>query len=242
MISFFKAILYRPMYNLFIGLIHALPFLDAGIIIIIFTLLVRLVLFPLSKKGVRAQMQMKEIQPELDRIKIAHKDNREEQARLTMALYKEKKINPFSSILVLFIQIPIVLSMYYVFIKSGLPVLNESLLYSFTPHPTMINMNFLGLVSISGKSVILAVLAGLSSFFQLRYSVPPMPARTDGDVSFKNELARNMNTQMRYVFPFIVFLIGYSISGVVALYWTTTNLFTLGQEIVIRRKYKREQS
>lgn len=229
------------MYNAFIILIHTLPFLDAGIIIIIFTIIVRLVLFPLSKKSVSAQMQLKAIQPELDAIREKYKDNKEEQARKTMALYKERQINPFSSILVLLIQIPIVLSLYYVFIKSGLPVLNQSLLYSFVPPPSVINMNFLGLINITGKSVLLAVLAGVSSFFQLRYSVPPLSTRKSGNVNFKDELARNMNTQMRYVFPVIVFLIGYSISGVVALYWTTTNLFTLGQEIFIRRKYKNSQ-
>jgi len=216
---------------------NLLPFFDAGVLVIIFTIIVKLAIFPLSKKAVVAQMEMRSLEPELNAIREKYKTDKTEQATKTMALYKEKKINPFSSILVIFIQLPIIFALYFVFLRSGLPDINQGLLYSFVSHPTQINMDFLGLINITQKSVFLALLAGISSFYQIRFSIPPMKKSESKEKSFKDDLARSMNTQMRYVFPVIVLFISYSISGVIALYWTTSNLFTLGQEYFIKKKF-----
>src|SRR5690606_26692144 len=112
------------------------------------------------------------------------------------ALYKEKNINPFSSLVVILIQLPIIFALYFVFLRSGLPSLNEDLLYSFIPRPGSIDMNFLGMLDITGKSIILALGAGLSSFLQIRFSVPAFKkAEQSGGPSFRDELARSMNMQ-----------------------------------------------
>ena len=71
----FNTYLYIPLYNVFIGFIGAFPWIDAGIVVILLTVLVKLVLFPLSQKSVRSQIEMKKIQPEIDEIKIKYKDN-----------------------------------------------------------------------------------------------------------------------------------------------------------------------
>jgi membrane protein insertase Oxa1/YidC/SpoIIIJ len=65
-----------------------------------------------------------------------------------------------------------------------------------------------------------------------------MKARQEGKASLKEDLARSFHIQMRYVMPIIVFGIAYAISAAVALYWTTSNLFAIGQEIYVRRKIK----
>ncbi len=239
MSALFHTLLFQPLYNGFILLIDLLPWFDTGVLIIIFTILVKLAIFPLSKKAVSAQMELKAIEPSLALIREKYKDDKQEQAKKTMEVYKEKNINPFSSVIVILIQLPIIFALYYVFLKSGLPVVNKSLLYSFVQYPTSVNMNFLGLINITHRSVLLALLAGVSSFFQIRFSVPPYKKEGESAATFKDDLAKSMNTQMRYVFPVIVLFIAYSISGVVALYWTTSNLFTLGQEFVIRKKYKK---
>lgn len=242
MLSIFHTYLYQPLYNAFILLMGLLPWFDAGVIVVFFTIIVKLIIFPLSQKAVWAQMELKAIEPELSRIREKYKDDKQEQTKKTFDLYKEKKINPLISIVVVFIQLPIIFALYFVFLRAGLPVLNTDLLYSFVPHPTNINMNFLGLINITDKSYILALLSGISSFYQIRFSVPPYKANPESTKSFKDDLAKSMNTQMRYVFPIIVLFISYSISGVVALYWATSNVFTLGQEFFIRRKYKQENS
>ncbi|MBX4181450.1 YidC/Oxa1 family membrane protein insertase, partial [Candidatus Parcubacteria bacterium] len=86
---------FNPLYNILILLFKVLPWADAGVIVILLTILVRLVLFPLSRKAVLTQIRMAEIGPELAAIKEKYKDKTEEQARRTLALYKEKKVNPF---------------------------------------------------------------------------------------------------------------------------------------------------
>jgi len=241
MSNIFQTFFFRPLYNGLIFLFNTLPFFDAGVIVILFTILVKLALFPLSKKSVVAQMEMKSIEPDLVAIKEKYKTNKQEQARKTMELYKEKNINPFSSIFLILIQLPIVFALYFIFLRSGLPEINDSLLYSFISHPPSIKIMFLGLIDISQKSYILAFLAGVSSFLQIRYSVPPYKKTDTSKRSFQSDLARSMNIQMRYFFPIIVFFISYNISGAIALYWVTSNLFTLGQEFWVRKNFKSKE-
>ncbi|MDO8510129.1 MAG: YidC/Oxa1 family membrane protein insertase [bacterium] len=235
--ALYNALFYKPLYNGLIFLLAVLPWGDAGIAVILFTCIVKLILFPLSRKAVETQLKMKQFEPEIESLKAKFKDDKQVQAVKLMEFYREKKVNPFSSFFVILIQIPIIFGLYFVFYKGGLPVVNESLLYSFTPMPANINMEFLGLIDITNKSWILAILAGVSSFFQMKFSVPPIKKKT-GTSSFGDDLARSMNFQMRYFMPIVVLFIAYSISGVIALYWTTSNLFTIGQELVIRKRMK----
>lgn len=240
MIELFNALFYQPLYNGFIFLFDSLSFFDAGIIVVVFTLIVKFALYPLSKKSIKSQLELKQIQPEIDKIKQEHKNDSQEQARKTLELYREKNIKPFTSIIIIFIQIPIVFALYFVFLKSGLPDINKELLYPFVQVPQNIDMDFLGLIDISTKSKILALLAGVSSFIQLRLSVPPLPKRKSKEPNFKDELARSMNLQMKYVFPVLVFFIAYKISGAIALYWFTSNVFAAGQQYLLNKKNRKE--
>jgi len=225
---------FDPLYNTLVILFKILPWADAGVIIIILTILVRLIIFPLSKKAVLTQVRMAAIAPDLAKIKEQYKNNTEEQARRTLALYKEKGVNPFSGIFVIIIQIPIILALYQIFLYF--PKVDMSLLYSFVAAPEYTSATFLGFLDLTTKSVTLALLAAVSTFFQFQISTKGQ-APPKGN-SFGDNLTRSMQTQMKYFFPVIVFFISYNISGVIALYWLTTNLFSIGQEIVVRRKFK----
>ena len=100
-----------------------------------------------------------------------------------------------------------------------------------------INMNFLGFLDISKTQIIvLAILAGASQFLQAYYMPKPAPTTGPGDGSFQESFAKSMNMQMKYVFPFIVAIISYSLSGAVALYWVTSNIFAVGQQIYANKK------
>lgn len=226
---------FDPLYNGLIGLFNILPWADAGIIIILLTVLVRLALFPLSKKAVLTQVRMNDIAPELKEIKEKYKNSPEEQARRTLALYREKGVNPFSGIFVIIVQIPIIFALYQIFLHF--PEVKAELLYSFVSLPQNISTTFLGLMDLTEKSVIVALLASLSTFFQIFISSKHQKV-PEGD-SFGETLARNMQSQMKYVFPVVVFFISYSISAVIALYWFTTNTFSICQEIFIRSKIKK---
>jgi len=225
---------FDPLYNVLILLFKVFPWADAGIIVILLTILVRLILFPLSRKAVLTQVKMSEISPELNEIKEKYKGNSEEQARRTLALYREKGVNPFSGILVIIIQIPIIFALYQIFLHF--PEVNPALLYSFVTAPENINSSFLGLIDISAKSALIAVLAAISTYLQFQVSMKGQK-EPQGN-SFGDNLTRSMQKQMKYLFPVIVFFISYNISGVIALYWLTTNLFSVGQELFIKRKAK----
>lgn len=236
----FNAIFYKPLYNGIVALMDFLPWADVGIIVILFTIIVKLILFPLSKKAVKTQLQMKKIEPEVKKIKETEKNN-QEQARKIMALYKEYGVSPFTSFFLVLLQVPIIIALYRIFLTS-LSSINTSLLYPFITIPEVVKVSFLGIVSdVSQKSYLLAIFAAISSFIQIWYSVPPMKAREIGAKrDFKDDLARSMNVQMRYFFPIIVFFISFNISGAIALYWITSNLFTIGQELYLRKKIKKD--
>lgn len=214
------------------------PWMDAGIAVIIFTILVRLVLFPLSKKAIVTQVRMKQLEPQLRHIRESMKDDKQGQALKTMALYKEKGVSPFSSFFVLLIQLPIIYALYAIFMRSGLPVVNETLLYSFIQVPT-INMHFLGLLDISKSSVFMAVIAAASQFLQLHFSLAANPGPSSGGGQM--DVALSMTKNMKYVFPIIIFIISYKIAAVVAIYWAVSSLFTLAQELVVRKHLAKHQ-
>ncbi|MEK7135524.1 MAG: YidC/Oxa1 family membrane protein insertase [Patescibacteria group bacterium] len=221
---------FDPLYNTLLLLFKVLPWADAGIVIILLTVLVRLILFPLSRKAVVTQVKMAEIAPELEEIKGRYKDKPEEQAKKTLALYKEKGVNPFSGILVIIIQIPLMIALYQIFLHFA--EVRTDLLYSFVTAPGQVNTVFLGLVDLAGKSAVIALLAALSTYFQLQIAGRGQSAPKGN--SFGDNLTRNMQTQMKYIFPVIVFFISYRISGVIALYWLTTNLFSIAQDLYVR--------
>ena len=126
--NIFNTFFYHPLYNGLVFLISAVPLADVGIAIIALTVLVKLLLFPLSRKAVRTQLIMKELEPELKTLKEKYKNDKQQQARKVMDLYKEKGVNPFSGIARILIQIPIILALYWVFFRGGLPEVNEELL------------------------------------------------------------------------------------------------------------------
>ena len=234
----YNTFVFNPLYNSLIYLMDLLPWIDAGIAVIILTIIVRLILFPLSKKAIVTQVRMKEIEPELNKLKQTVTD-KQQQALKVMALYKEKGVNPFSSFLVLLIQLPIIYALYSIFISSGLPTVKATLLYSFVSVST-ISMNFLGLFDVGARSIPLSVIAAIAQFLQLHFSLASS-GPTQKSSSPQADMAQNMMKNMKYIFPFIVFFISYKISAVVALYWTVSSLFTLGQELVVRRHLEKRK-
>ena len=214
-------------------LIDVIPTHDVGVAVVLVTLVVSLVLFSISKKAIKTQLKMKEIEPELKKIKETIKD-KQEQSLATLALYKKNNINPFSGILMALIQIPVLFALYYIFYKGGLPVIHGDALYSFVKIPLQVNMNFLGVMDISKKNLIMAIIAGLGQFIQAQIVSPKTKKSEKGTMT--EDFAHSMNMQMKYVFPLLVTFIAYRISGAIALYWITSNIFTIWQQIRAKKK------
>lgn len=241
--TIFNVVLYKPLYNAFIGFIGAFPWIDAGIVVILLTVVVKLILFPLSQKSVRSQIEMKKIQPEIDEIKTKYKDNKQEQALKTMNLYKERGINPFSGIFLALIQLPILIALYLVFYRGGLDVIHTESLYSFIKAPTEVNKFFLGLFDITEKNTILAVVVALGQYLQVKFTMPAISKveSSKSGPSFQNELAKSMNMQMKYVMPIFMFFIARSFASLVSLYLITSSVFAIGQELYMRKKIAKEK-
>ena len=245
-IDFLQITLYQPLYNGLVFLIGVLPWGDVGLAVIILTVFVKLVLLPLTHKSTKSQAKIKEIEPEVKKIKEQFKNDKQKQSTKTMELYAKHGVNPFSGCLLLIIQMPIIAALYFVFWKGLTDGLDESNLYSFIEIPNMINMRFLGFIDMSEKSVILALLAGVSQYFQMKYSPVAFPgassdnkeARVNGKLSFKEEFAKSFRFQMKYGFPVAIFFISYTISAAVALYWFVSNVFSIGSEYMVRKKIK----
>ncbi|MDP1689971.1 MAG: YidC/Oxa1 family membrane protein insertase [bacterium] len=235
--TFFHAVFYNPIYNALVALVALVPGGDVGVAVIIVTIAIRLLLLPFSLSAARTQRAMKILEPKLKELKEKHKDNKEKEALETLALYKEEKVNPFASILTVFIQIPVLLALYWVFYYepfSTASSINIARLYGFTPVPQSISLQFLGLISVAGKSIVLAVLAGLSQYLQahMALSGTMKPSDTKG---MQNDFQRVMGLQLKYVFPFLIGIISYTTSGAIALYFITTNLAGSLQELYVRK-------
>ncbi|QQR82240.1 YidC/Oxa1 family membrane protein insertase [Candidatus Campbellbacteria bacterium] len=237
--GFFFTLITQPLYNGVVLLMHALPWADLGVIVIVFTIIVRFILFPLAQKALRTQMAMQEIQPAMDEVRTKFKNDSARQAQEMMQLYKTYNVNPFASIFFLFIQIPIIFGLYYMFVRTGLPQINPDFLYSFVSNPGPISTMFLGFLDVAQKSLPLAILAGIAQFFQAYFMKAPQVGSKQG---FGADFAKSMSLQMKYVLPIVIVFISYALPASVALYWTTSNLFSIAQEKMIRRKIDMEKT
>ena len=242
--------IFLPLYNGLIGIMDLVPGLDVGMAVIIFTVIIRLILFPLSKSSVLTQVRMKEIEPEANKIKVQYANDRQTQALKTMELYKSKGVRPFAGVLLLIIQLPILLALISVFYRI-IPTIQTEFLYSFIHVPNAAP-SLLGL-DLTHKSLILALLTAIIQFFQLHFSLASRQQKANAVIAsksgtkadFSSNLANSMNTQMKFLLPIIAFVSVYWIipvkfpqaAAIIAIYWSVSALFTLGQEIYVRKKH-----
>lgn len=236
----FKTIFVEPLHNALVFLVDILPGGDVGFAIIILTLIVKFILSPLHKKAIKGQFEIKKLEPKIQEIKKNFPD-KQEQARRTFELYKEHKVSPFAGCLPILIQLPIIWALYRLFME-GFSV-DAHRIYSFVSTPETFNVNFLELVDLGEKSIVLAVIAGATQFLQARFSAARIGAQDNkDDTSMQANMTRMMSKQMQYFLPIFVAFISYQISAAIALYWSVNNIFTTVQEILIHKKLKEKDN
>jgi YidC/Oxa1 family membrane protein insertase len=224
----FNEVLYRPLFNSLIFLYNQIPGHDFGLAIIILTVVIKLVLFPVSQKAIKSQKEMQAIQPKIKEVQEKYKNDREQQGRAMMQLYKEHKVNPAAGCLPLLIQFVVLIAMFSVF-RTGLDPEKLNSLYSFIARPEAVNNLFLGLVDLAKGSILFGVLAGLTQFVQSKMMLSK-------PVAGKNDFASMMNKQMLYVFPVLTVFLGAKFPAGLALYWTVSNILTIIQQYIILKK------
>lgn len=235
----FKAIFYTPLYNALVYITDLIPGHHLVLAIIILTIIVKVVLFPISKKAVITQMKVKLLEPELKEINEKHKGDRQVLAQKTLEIYRKNQLNPFSTLLLVIIQLPIFISLAIMFSKNALATVDMTLLYSFVHAPEFINQVFF-VFNTSEKSIVLGAIAGILQFIQIRISLPAMKKKEEGaKPNFKDDLARSMNTQMRFVMPVIVFIASLGFTAALSVYWIVSTAFTIGQELHFKKTIKK---
>lgn len=238
MISLFNTILYQPLFNFLVWLYNVMPGHDIGLAIIILTVLIKLILYPFSLQAIRAQRALAELQPKINEIKNKYKDKKELMTREMMKLYKENKVNPFSSCLPVLIQLPFLIAVYQVFIK-GLSSQGLENLYPFVANPGQINAVSMGFLDLAKPNLVLAVLAGAAQFWQTKMMPLQQPPK-DMPGSRDESMTAMMNKQMLYFMPVITVVIGATLPGGLTFYWFLTTFLTVGQQYLYFRKSKRQ--
>ena len=223
--TIYNTLIYFPLLNLLVLFYNYIP--DVGVVIILLTLLIRLVLAPSFHKSLKSQAAMTAIQPKINEIREKFKHDQQAQGRAMMDLYKEHKINPFSSCLPLLLQLPILIALYQVFSKA----LNNHVegLYSFVSKPETISPMFLNFLDLSKPSWVLGVIAGLAQFWQSRLMLAKNPGQQDA-------AAKVMSVQTTYILPVISVVIALKLPAGLPLYWIVTTLFGVAQQYIISRQ------
>ena len=182
-----------------------------GISIILLTIVTRLAILPLSLKQIRSMRALQAHQPEIKKIQEKYKDDRQRQQREMMSFYQENKINPFASCVPLLLQLPVFMSLFYLLRSDEF---SQELAASGDP-------SFLG-VTLDEKATGAALI--ILYFLTMVGSTSIMAASAEGNQRL-----------MMYALPvfFTPFVISFPAGLIV--YWITTNLWTMGQQWVVKQ-------
>jgi len=232
----FTIIFYQPLLNLLVLTYNLIPGHDIGLVIIVLTLLIKLALYPFSKKTIEAQKAMNVLQPKVEAMKEKYKDNKEEQAKQMMLLYKEHKINPLSSCLPLLVQLPFLIAIYAVF-STGLKNGSLDLVYSFIHNPGHINSLAFGFLDMAKPQFILALLAGAAQFWQTKMMMAKRP-EVKAEGSKDEDMAAIMSKQMTIMMPIMTVVIGWNLPSGLVFYWLLLTVFTALQQLITLKKSK----
>ena len=178
-----------------------------GVSIIIVTILIKIMLLPLTLKQDKSMKEMKKLQPELEKIKEKYANDKQMLNIKTMELYKEHKVNPMGGCLPLLIQFPILIALFGV-LRNGIIPQDSSFLW----------------LKLSDKDpyYILPFLNGAVSFFQQK-----LMGSADSNPQMKN---------MMYIFPIMMIYISYRMPSGLQLYWLTSSILAVVQQYFIMKK------
>lgn len=243
---FFRTIFYNPVYNLFAALILILPGHSLGLAIVAMTLLIRLILLVPQQHMLVSQRRMQALQPRLKAIQETHKGDQAAIGMKTMELYKKEGVNPFGSLLPIFIQIPILIVLYQVVLNISSPVnlahlYNMHWLQSF--RDIMPNPNFYGM-HLEQHGGIVGIVLGLSTgglqFIQMWLAQRKIKAQKAPVVEKPKDDTmpdmQKMQGMMLYIFPIMAAWFAFKFPAGVGLYWLIGTIFMIVQQFVANRQ------
>ena len=192
--NIFDTLIVQPIFNMLIGLYSIIPGHDFGIALILFTIFIRLLLWPLVKRQLHQVTAMRKLQPELARIKKEAKGNKQAESMQMMDLYKQHGVNPFRSIGILLIQLPIFIALYQVIQiftlhRDQVAKFTYSFMENIGPvkeliaHPEHFNEKLFGIIDLTGRAIggaggvnifliLLAILAAYTQYVMSKQTAP----------------------------------------------------------------------
>lgn len=235
--------LYKPILNILLFLISVMPGKNLGLAVILLTLIIKLALVFPNHKALKSQKKMKEVQPQLEALKLKYKDDPQRMAQETMAIYKKYKVSPVSSCLPMLIQFPILIALFYV-VRDGLTAINPDFLYANIQaiDLSLVNTQFAWLDLTQTNWYVLPIVVGGLQFFQMRMTLGKNQPTSNkpkkkkgGEMDLENPMMM-MNKSMQYVMPVMVAVFTATLPAAVGIYWGTSTLFGLVQQLVINRE------
>lgn len=212
---------------------------DLGLVIIVFTVVLRTILLPLTVKSLRAASQIRDLQPELKKLKEKHKEDKQALQKAQLELYQKYNINPLAGCLPQVLQLVLLILLYQVLLKF----LGNTEINGIVIDPTFLWLD----LSKPDSLYILPVVAGAS---QLVLSLMIAPggevkdqvSNTSSDPKIKAEnkkeedfaeMAASMQQQMIFIMPFMTGFIALTFPSGLALYWVVTTIYSIGQQWAI---------
>lgn len=240
----FNTFFLAPVYNIVVFFLNLFPSHDIGVAIILTTILIKLLLLKLNLSSQKSSYLIKDAQEELSTIKKKYGDDKQKIAEETMKIYKEKKIKPFSSFLILLIQIPVFFALFYVFRDGGV-ILREDLIYSFNTFPETVKNLAFGFMNLSQKYIWVGILTGITMFILskrqslgLTNNKKEEKQRDSKTQDFQEVFAKTMQMQMKYFLPVISGVSAAVLPSAIGVYWTVNNILSIFQDIYIKKKLK----
>lgn len=210
-------IIISPLYNslqFFINYTH-----DIGIAIVLFTIAIKTLLLPLNISANKTTKNIKKIQPAIDKLKIKHKNSPRDLGVELSKMYKENQIKPFSGILALFIQMPILFGLYRILLSE---------INNIQDKITFFN------IDVTKPNIVLAVLTFISMAYLMHVSSKDMTV-AEGASDFQKEFTKMMSVQMKYFLPAIVFVTSIFLPAGLTLYFVVSNIFAIGQFFLLKK-------
>lgn len=214
-----------------------------GLAIIILTLIIRAIMYPLMQKQIVAMRDTQKIQPLIQEIQKKYIHDKERMNQEVMALYKQHKINPMGGCLPLLIQMPILILFFR--------VLRE--FKYFIPNTEIIDSGFLWIKNLAAPDELFGVmgnysigilpfLVAASMYFQQKLTMSAMPAAGQSSASSSSNPAADTQKIMGTVMPLMIGFISFNLPSGLSLYWLTSTLFDIGQRLIINKKDKNTEA
>ena len=247
-VKLFRTFITRPFLNILVFVASLLPDHTLGIAIIVLTILVKLLLFLPTQHSLEGQRKMQLLQPKIEAVRKKHKEDPKKLQEETMKLWKEHKINPFSSCLPLLLQFPILIGLFFVVRDGSVLELSRELLYPvFRDVDWSFGTNFLGM-NLTAPSLIMPPILVALQFWQMKLSFarkkadkekdkkPVIDAETGKPVKESASPEQVQQKVMLYALPLMIGFFAIQFPAAVSVYWGISTLFAVGQQVVVNRR------